>query len=280
MSGPGKWQLSEGEDRLVLRPELLSGWPRLVAITRVRNEELILGDSLDHVGAFADAIVCLDDASSDTTLETLCRHPKVAVVLRNRVWQAGEKARLLAETRHRGLLLEEVRRAAPQAWIYCFDADERVVGDVGAQIELAEQQGVRALRVRLFDAYLTEDDCDPFQSAASLVGFRRWFGPERRDIIMFWKNSEAVSFVGLDAREPAGADAAVSDLLCQHYGKSLSVAHWEQTCDYYVSNFPEEPYGRKWRERKGKAIHAKSDFGRPLYPWGCALFDNAVVIHP
>lgn len=280
MAGRGEWNLAEAEERLVLRPGLLDGRPRLVAITRVRNEGLILGDTLDHVGEFADAIIGLDDASSDTTFELLCRHPKVAVVLRNRVWQAGEQARLLAETRHRGLLLAEVRLSAPQAWVYCFDADERILGDVRAQIDLAERDGLRALRVRLFDAYMTEDDHAPFRGDARLLGFRRWFGPERRDIIMLWKNSDAVSFVGLDAREPVGADAAVSELLCQHYGKSLSVDHWEQTCDYYVAHFPEEPYGRKWRDRKGKAVHAQSDFGRPLYPWGSALFDNAVVIYP
>lgn len=280
MSGRGEWSLADGEERLVLRPELFAGSPRLVAMTRVRNEELILGDTLHHVGTFADAIIGLDDASSDSTFELLCSHPKVAVVVRNRVWQEGAQARLLAETRHRGLLLEELRRAAPKAWAYCFDADERVVGDVRAQVDLAEQEGFRALRVRLFDAYLTEDDQAPIQKDVRLLGFRRWFGPERRDIIMIWKNSNAVSFAGLDAREPVGAEAVVSDLLCQHYGKSLSVDHWEQTCDYYVAHFPEEPYGRKWRERKGNAIHSRSDFGRPLYPWGSALFHNAVVIHP
>jgi alkylation response protein AidB-like acyl-CoA dehydrogenase len=42
--------------------------------------------------------------------------------------------------------------------------------------------------------------------------------------------------------------------------------------------FPFETYGRKWQERKGKAIHTVSDFGRPLYEWGEALFRNAVRI--
>ena len=37
-----------------------------------------------------------------------------------------------------------------------------------------------------------------------------------------------------------------TDLYCQHYGKSLSVDHWEETCDYDVRHFPFETYGRKW----------------------------------
>ena len=60
------------------------------------------------------------------------------------------------------------------------------------------------------------------------------------------------------------------------YGKSLSVAHWEETCDYYIRHFPFETYGKKWTERKGQAIHTQSDFKRPLYEWGEALFANAV----
>ena len=66
------------------------------------------------------------------------------------------------------------------------------------------------------------------------------------------------------------------DLYCQHYGKSLSVDHWEETCDYYIRHFPFETYGKKWTERKGQAIHTESDFKRPLYEWGEDLFANAV----
>ena len=61
-------------------------------------------------------------------------------------------------------------------------------------------------------------------------------------------------------------------------GKSLSVAHWEETCDYYIRHFPFDTYGKKWIERKGQAIHTESDFKRPLYEWGETLFANAVLI--
>jgi hypothetical protein len=33
-------------------------------------------------------------------------------------------------------------------------------------------------------------------------------------------------------------------LYCQHYGKSLSVDHWEETCEYYMRHFPFDTYGR------------------------------------
>ena len=48
----------------------------LIGVTRVRNEALILRDTLDYVGKHVDAIIAYDDASTDRTLEILRRHPK------------------------------------------------------------------------------------------------------------------------------------------------------------------------------------------------------------
>jgi hypothetical protein len=70
----------------------------------------------------------------------------------------------------------------------------------------------------------------------------------------------------------------LTGLYCQHYGKSLSVDHWEETCEYYMRHFPFDTYGQKWRDRKGRAIHTQSDFMRSLYEWGDTLFANAVEI--
>ena len=49
-------------------------------------------------------------------------------------------------------------------------------------------------------------------------------------------------------------------------------------CDYYIRHFPFDTYGRKWLDRKGRAVHTQSDFMRPLYDWGDTLFANAVKI--
>jgi glycosyltransferase involved in cell wall biosynthesis len=46
----------------------------LIGITRVRNEALILRDTLDYVGKHVDAIVAYDDAGTDRTLEILSEH--------------------------------------------------------------------------------------------------------------------------------------------------------------------------------------------------------------
>jgi len=162
--------------------------------------------------------------------------------------------------------------------MFCFDPDERVIGDVRGLVQTLKSDVCSAVRVRLFDAYMTNEDQAPYTSDQRLLHFRRYYGPEQRDILMLWRNRPEVLFVEGGGRTPQGAGQIETELYCQHYGKSLSVAHWEETCDYYIRHFPFETYGKKWKERKGKAIHTESDFKRPLYEWGETLFANAVPI--
>lgn len=271
--------LRRSERIRVCNKSLLKGKHLLIGITRVRNESLILRDTLDYVSAHVDAIVAYDDASTDDTLNILQSHPKVALVIENSSWDLDASARLRAETRHRSLLLQVARSKLNFEWTLCFDADERVMGDLRAFVESASASKCNGVRVRLFDAYMTPDDQAPFVRGQTLLGFRRFFGPERRDILMLWRNLPHVRYEGLDAREPTGVDQVVTDFYCQHYGKAISLEQWEETCDYYVNHFPFETYGRKWLARKANAIHIQSDFSRPLFEWNNELFDNAVRIN-
>jgi hypothetical protein len=217
-----------------------------------------------------------DDASTDATVEILRAHPKVALIVANQSWEEDIAARKLAEGRHRGLLLEMARAELPHDWMLCFDPDERVTGDLHGFVQGLGPDGCDAIRVKLFDAYMTPEDDAPYTSDRELLDFRRFYGPEQRDILMLWRNRPEIVFAEGDGRTPRGMSQVRTDLYCQHYGKSLSVEHWEETCDYYIRHFPFDTYGRKWTERKGKGIHTESDFKRPLYEWGERLFANAV----
>ncbi|MBA3772993.1 MAG: glycosyltransferase family 2 protein [Ramlibacter sp.] len=275
---PERTPLLRSERILVCNKALLKGKHLLIGITRVRNESLILQDTLDYVSAHVDAIVAYDDASTDDTLSILQSHPKMALVIQNSSWDSDTGARLLAETRHRDLLLEVARTRLNFQWTLCFDADERIVGDLRSFIANASAGKCNGVRIRLFDAYMTPADQAPFVRGQTLLGFRRFFGPERRDILMLWRNLPRVRYQGLDAREPTGVDQVVTDFYCQHYGKAISLQQWEETCDYYVKHFPFETYGRKWLARKANAVHIQSDFSRPLFEWSNELFDNSVRI--
>ncbi len=273
MSGTSNWQLRDGEQVIVCNTSLLGRKHFLIGITRVRNEALVLQDALNYVGKQVDAIVAYDDASTDRTLGILSEHPKVALIVANQLWEADIEARRLAEGRHRGLLLQAAREHLQFEWMFCFDPDERVIGDLRGFTERTHSSDYEGVRVQLFDAYMTPGDHAAYHADRELLDFRRFFGPERRDILMLWRNRLEVTFA---RREPDGLERVGTALHCQHYGKSLSVEHWEETCDYYIRHFPFETYGQKWLERKGRAIHTQSDFMRPLYEWGDTLFANAV----
>jgi glycosyltransferase involved in cell wall biosynthesis len=270
-----RWPLRDAEQVISGNESLLGETHQVVAMTRVRNEALILPDTLDYLAAYVDAIIVYDDASTDETIEILRAHAKVARIVVNRVWEKDVAARKRAEGRHRGLLLDMARAELPHQWMFCFDPDERVIGDIGGVLG-GLSQDADAVRVRLFDAYLTPEDQAPYVPEVALMDFRKFYGPEQRDILMFWRNHPEIGFAEGDGRTPRGMNRAETVLHCQHYGKSLSVDHWEETCDYYIQHFPYETYGAKWEARKGKAIHTESDFGNPLYAWGEELFANAV----
>src|SRR6185369_12702990 len=93
MLGPSSWQLRDGEQIIACNGSLLGRRHFLIGITRVRNEALILRDTLDYVGKHVDAIVAYDDASTDRTLDILREHPKVALIVANRSWEEDIAAR-------------------------------------------------------------------------------------------------------------------------------------------------------------------------------------------
>jgi hypothetical protein len=278
VTSAGGWQLRASEQIIKGNETLLGRTHLIVGMTRLRNEALILADTLDYLNPQLDAIVAYDDASTDATVELLRKHPKVALIVANQAWEEDVEARKRAEGRHRGLLLDMARSELPHEWMFCFDPDERVTEDVRGFVAGLKNDACDAVRVQLFDAYMTPNDHEPYSSDRQLLDFRRFYGPEERDILMLWRNRPEIGFAEGDGRTPRGMVNVKTDLHCQHYGKSLSIAHWEETCDYYIRHFPYETYGRKWEARKGKAIHTESDFGRPLYAWGETLFTNAVRI--
>ena len=278
MSGSVNFCLQNTEYLINGNNDLFTRNHLIIGITRVRNESLILRDTLDHISNYVDAIIAYDDASTDQTLDILINHPKVALVISNSLWETNILARITSETRHRGILLKTAREQLQFQWVLCFDADERYIGDIRSFISGPRASNCDGVRIRLFDAYMTDSDHSPYSSNQKLLNFRRFFGPEKRNILMLWKNSPKVYFEGLDAREPNVFGRVEIEFYCQHYGKALSIEHWEETCDYYINHFPFETYGLKWLNRKGQAIHTKSDFGRPLFEWGKVLFENAIEI--
>lgn len=227
----------------------------LVGITRVRNEALIIADTIRHYLSFCDRIVLYDDCSTDNTVEIASTvGGDRMVIIHGDQWRLE---RTVEETRHRGIALAMAQQMGAD-WCLCFDADERLVG------ELPPLTG-DGFRFRLFDGYLTADR--PYMYAAGgLENLPRMWGPEFRDILMLFRADKA-RYAGLDRREPIlSGDIELASVKVKHFGKCLSVEHWDETCAYYAEHFP-EPYRSKWAAREGRAIHSQSDFDRDLFTW-------------
>ncbi|CAN5356344.1 hypothetical protein BH11ACT2_BH11ACT2_08850 [soil metagenome] len=248
--------------RIVRGPNRSTELP-IIAMIRVRNEQDLMKDTLDHLATFADGIIVFDDASTDDTLSISLAHPLVIEVIVNRQWRSTD--RIWEETANRRILNQRALKRKPQ-WLFYSDADERFEGDIRDYLLNECAPTVGGIRIRLLDAYITSEDQAAFVRGQELWNFRSLFGVERRDILMAWRSSSGADFVTPDAREPRMLRGEmISNFWCQHYGKSMSIAQWDETCRYYVDNFP--IYRDKWAARIGKAVHVESDFGTPLYKW-------------
>lgn len=103
---------------------------KLVCLLPVRNGESDLPGYLESVASFADAVVALDDGSTDRTREILDASPLVKLVLDNppRPDYAGWD-----DAANRNRLLEAAALLEPE-WIISLDADERIPPDDGAAL--------------------------------------------------------------------------------------------------------------------------------------------------
>lgn len=235
-------------------------FPKIIGLTKVRNEEHIIKDTLDNWQHICTGgIYVYDDCSTDKTVEICRAHPAVKDVIVGTFWDpAREKAEFVNRQR---ILTRAKQEADMHDWFVYFDADEHLYNfqDYGLFTDL----GVKAIACRLYDFYITPDDAEkPYKE-------REWIGPEFRTIPFFFRNSSYLSYNMPDQRivnmEPGIQIPLHGDI--KHYGKGFSVAHWEETCDYYIKFWPK--YAEKWKQRKGKAIHKDfmSDFQNKLIRW-------------
>lgn len=227
----------------------------ITGITRIRNEESIISNTLDHVAKFVNNVIVYDDCSTDNTVEICENHPIVKYVIKGEKWESNPIERNKAE----GVLRHKVYALAKHygaEWVYYFDADEYV------EMNQIIDWKFSCYYFRLFDFYITPTDVN--------VNYldREWMGPEYRDIPMLFRTDLPILFTqriprGLPKEKGFGG-------YVKHYGKAISVKHWEETCDYYINYRWKgvNPYlQERWLKRKGKAIHIKSDFGNTLINW-------------
>lgn len=234
--------------------------PKIRGLIKVRNEEHIIKDTLDLWSDYCTAgIYVYDDVSTDRTVEICRNHPNVKDVIEGTYWDPDrEKAEWM---NRQTILMRAQQDSDPDDWFVYFDADEHLYNF--DRYELFWNPQCKSIACRLYDFYITPKDVNlPYKQ-------RQWVGPEYRTIVFFFRNSSFLKYQYPDQRivtmEPGVESPINGDI--KHFGKGFSVNHWEQTCDYYIKHWPK--YADKWRQRKGKAIHADylSDFGNKLILW-------------
>jgi glycosyltransferase involved in cell wall biosynthesis len=240
---------------------------KVIGVTRIRNEQNIIKNTLDHVANLVDEIIVCDDASTDNTVEICREHPSVVEIIENKVWANTPSGRNVAEGSLRQLPYQAaVKRGAD--WVYYFDSDEYI------DFSLVNfSSNTQTYYFRLFDFYITPEDVDKNYLE------RQFMGPEYRDIPMLFKVNPKIRFV---QRIPQGYGSPIAlGGYVKHYGKAISVEEWDKTCEYYVntrwaggvSNMLRD----RWKGRIGKAIHTKSDFNTELITWDQRFDEDKII---
>ncbi|MDR3361945.1 MAG: glycosyltransferase family 2 protein, partial [Desulfovibrio sp.] len=240
---------------------------KIIGLTLVRNESLIIQETLDHFGIFCTGgIYVIDDCSSDDTFEIVKNHKSVAYCERVSAGVHDPKKWSILQIAHRQRIYDVASQSAVAGdWFLLFDADERIEYNFTRLREYDEC--ITCVYMKLFDFYITPSDVDASYEG-DLTSLRKWLGPEYRPILFLFKHDPGRHWQWRSSRSPEVdymRDVAIMQGYVRHYGKSISVSQWEETCDHYIANSPQ--FAAKWKERKGKAIHNISDFGYPLITW-------------
>jgi len=237
----------------------------VIGITKVRNEEHIIHDTLNSWSEVCDEIFVYDDASTDGTVEICHEHSIVSEVISSDLLDID---RLRAEWYNRQVVLDAARRFNPD-WIAYFDGDEHLYA---FDPSILKDPEVHAIATQWHDMYITPEDMHLEDRDYKQ---RKWCGTEYRQIPFFYRNDPRLSFTMPDQRIMHHRKVEwypVSGII-QHWGKGHSEMVWERKVKYYGNVFGK--YAEKWQARKGLVVHDYiSDDGHPL-----VLFDTIVSGH-
>jgi len=231
---------------------------KVAVLCRVYNEEAILQDFLDHYRDIATGgFYFYDDGSTDNTWDILSADPAVKhIISKNRIdnlfshFNQNPQRQEIVEAARQDLELND--------WFLLLDADEFIEWYSKPEDHLTYAS---SLTLPLFDLYITDKDKDRGWKEREMVG------PEVRYIKFMVKSADYITLQNDRTIISNGINLTTPTARVKHIGKGLSIDYWERKCSHYSTPGMPLKYQLKWANRKGKAIHTESDFGRPLLKW-------------
>lgn len=245
---------------------------KIFGLLRIRNESEIIKNTLDHMSFFCDGVFIYDDCSTDNTVDICKSHPLVKEIYESTIWSTD---RYTEEYRNRQILLDMARDSilvsSDDIFVY-QDADEYLEFDLIKLKQLFKTYD--AVKMNLWDFYIT-----PFDINKNYLA-REYIGREYRNIMFFFKNNPNLKYYLPDQREVTLPYyyKVITYGNVKHFGKAISIKQWDETCKYYVDNFPK--YAEKWKGRIGKAVKRDmlSDFETELIKWNNKSLENGIKI--
>jgi glycosyltransferase involved in cell wall biosynthesis len=139
--------------------------PLVVCLIPARNCEDDLLGWFESVSRIADAVVALDDGSTDGTASVLASHPMVKVLLRN---EPRETFAGWDDGANRNRLLHAAHELEPD-WILSLDADERVPRDDALALRAFLDAGAAPTFAYGFPRYAMIGDLDHYDHVQDVV---------------------------------------------------------------------------------------------------------------
>jgi glycosyltransferase involved in cell wall biosynthesis len=203
----------------------------LTILVPARNAEQLLPRWLASASTYADAVIALDDGSTDATLSILREHPLVTEVLRNPVRSSYQGWDDLA---NRQRLVDAARRAGAQ-WLLFLDADERIDADDGKALrQFLESEALPgyAYGCEVFRMVDDDEHYDP----RGLWVFRLFAAADGVDAL----GSRRLHFVPVPSSIPMDHWMQTS-IRIQHFG-SLTATHRQARFDKYLEADPDNEF--------------------------------------
>jgi glycosyltransferase involved in cell wall biosynthesis len=218
------------------RAHVRSSATRLTILLPVRNAEASLSDWLTSVGSIADAVIALDDGSTDATRSILEAHPLVVDVLTNPVRSGYEGWDDLGNRQRLGARAVELG----DSWLLFLDADERLHPEDAIALRSFIETDARPGFAYGFEVFRMVDD-DQHVDLRSLWAFRLFSSADAHEPL----GSQRLHFSPVPAGIPR-RQWLFTSLRIQHFG-SLTSEHRTARFEKYLAADPDNEHQYDYR---------------------------------